>query len=375
MEYPARGYFLLADRPAVSLGNEVKAMTELNLSSAVSGHGVRAPFVLPRIALPHYLVYCARRLAQAAILMVLTVAITFTLINSAPGDMVDVIAGESSIADAAYLDQLRAKFGLDQPLPVRFLNYAERIADLDLGYSFRQNKSVLSLIAGRVGATALLMTTSVVIALSAALVLGTIAARHVNRTADAIISTLTLLAYATPVFWIGLMMIVLFSIKLRWLPSSGMETLFSGYTGLHRWGDIGLHLIMPALTLALFQLALYTRLLRASLLDVLRQDFIRTARAKGLSERRVVVRHALRNALLPLVTMVGMHFATTLGGSVVVESVFAWPGLGRLAYDAIGQRDVNLLVGIVLFSAMVVIAVNFVVDLLYGWLDPRIENA
>jgi peptide/nickel transport system permease protein len=342
--------------------------------SAVPVRGARAPLVLPRIVLPRYLVYCARRLVQAAILMVLTIAITFTLINSAPGDMVDVIAGESSIADAAYLDQLRAKFGLDKPLPVRFLNYAERIADLDLGYSFRQNKSVLSLILDRLGATALLMTTSVLIAVAGALILGTIAARHVNRTADAIISTITLLAYATPVFWIGLMMIVLFSVKLRWLPSSGMETLFSGYTGLRRWGDIGLHLIMPALSLALFQLALFTRLLRSSLLEILRQDFIRTARAKGISESRVVVRHALRNALLPLVTMVGMHFASTLGGSVVVESVFAWPGLGRLAYDAIGQRDVNLLLGIVLFSALVVIAVNFIVDLLYGWLDPRIEN-
>ncbi len=355
--------------------NEIEAMTELNLFSAIPASGARRSFRLPRIAVPRYLAYCARRLAQAAVLMVLTVAITFTLINSAPGDMVDVIAGESSIADAAYLDQLRAKFGLDKPLPVRFLNYAERIADFDLGYSFRQNKSVLSLILDRLGATALLMVTSVVLALSIALVLGTIAARHVNRAADAIISTITLLAYATPVFWIGLMMIVLFSIKLRWLPSSGMETLFSGYTGIQRWGDVGLHLIMPAVTLALFQLALYTRLLRASLLEVLRQDFIRTARAKGLSERRVVIRHALRNALLPLVTMVGMHFATTLGGSVVVESVFAWPGLGRLAYDAIGQRDVNLLVGIVLFSALVVIVVNFVVDLLYGWLDPRIEGA
>jgi len=289
--------------------------------------------------------------------------------------MVDVIAGESSIADAAYIDQLRTKFGLDKPLPVRFINYAEQVASLDLGYSFRQNKTVLSLILDRVGATALLMLSSIAIALSGALILGTIAAKYVNRTADAIISTITLLAYATPVFWVGLMMIVLFSVKLRWLPSSGMETLFSGYTGFDRLTDLGLHLLMPAITMALFQLALYTRLLRASLLEILRQDFIRTARAKGLPERRVMTRHALRNALLPLVTTVGMHFAAALGGSVVVESVFAWPGLGRLAFDSVAQRDVNLLVGIVLFSSMLVIVVNFAVDLLYGWLDPRIENA
>ncbi len=349
-------------------------MTELNVFSAIPVRRTGRAFRLPRIAVPAFAIYCAKRAVQSVFLMVLTIAITFTLINSAPGDMVDVIAGESNIADAAYIAQLREKFGLDKPLPVRFVNYVERVAQLDLGYSYRQNKSVLPLILDRVGATALLMMSSLIVGLMGALVLGTLAARYVNRTADAVISTLTLLAYATPVFWIGLMMIVLFSIKLRWLPSSGMETLFSGFTGLQRYGDIGLHLILPTLTLALFQLALYTRLLRASLLEVLRQDFIRTARAKGLSESRVIIRHALRNALLPLVTMVGLHFATTLGGSVVVESVFAWPGLGRLAYDAIEQRDVNLLIGIVLFSAVVVIVVNFMVDILYGWLDPRIER-
>ena len=232
-----------------------------------------------------------------------------------------------------------------------------------------------SLILDRLWPTALLMLASVLIAVAGAVVLGTIAARNVNRAADAVISTITLMAYATPVFWTGLMLIVLFSVKLRWLPSSGMETLFSGYTGLARLGDLASHLVMPAVTLALFQLALYTRMLRASLLDVLRQDFIRTARAKGLTERRVVFRHALRNAVLPLVTMVGVHFPATLGGSVVVESVFAWPGLGRLAFDAVEQRDVNLLAGIVVFSSMIVILFNLAVDLLQGWLDPRIEVA
>jgi peptide/nickel transport system permease protein len=355
-------------------------MTELNLHPSLSVERQpalpgRKPFALPKIAVPRFVARGARRLGQSVILMILTVAITFTLINAAPGDMVDVMAGESSIADSAYLDELRVKFGIDKPLPVRFLHYLQGVASLDLGYSFRRNRSVASLILDRLWPTALLMITSVVIAVAGAVVLGTIAARHVNRAADAIISTLTLLAYATPVFWIGLMLIVLFSVKLRWLPSSGMETLFSGYTGLARLGDLASHLVMPAVTLALFQLALYTRMLRASLLEILRQDFIRTARAKGLTERRVMFRHALRNALLPLVTMVGMHFAATLGGSVVVESVFAWPGLGRLAFDAVEQRDVNLLAGIVLFSSMIVIAVNLAVDLIQGWLDPRIEAA
>jgi peptide/nickel transport system permease protein len=351
---------------------------ELNLHPSLSAEPQPAQarrnlLALPRITVPRSVAYGARRLGQSVILMILTVAITFTLINAAPGDMVDVMAGESAIADSAYLDELRAKFGMDKPLPARFLHYLEGVASLDLGYSFRQNRSVASLILDRLWPTALLMLTSMVIAVAGAVVLGTIAARHVNRAADAIISTITLLAYATPVFWIGLMLIVLFSVKLRWLPSSGMETLFSGYTGVARLGDLAAHLVMPALTLALFQLAFYTRMLRASLLDILRQDFIRAARAKGLTERRVMFRHALRNALLPLVTMIGMHFAATLGGSVVIESVFAWPGLGRLAFDAVEQRDVNLLAGIVLFSSMIVIVVNLAVDLIQGWLDPRIE--
>jgi len=314
------------------------------------------------------------RLIHAFTILAGVLVIDFLLLHLAPGDIAQVLAGENGAADPAYVNNLRIRLGLDQPLPIQLATYAWHVVRLDLGMSFRNNLPVTTLIADRLPATMLLMGSSLALAVGAGVALGVVAARWKDSLIDDVISVVSLLAYATPLFWIGLMMIVLFSVKLRWLPSSGMETLFSGYTGLRRWGDIGLHLIMPALSLALFQLALFTRLLRASLLEILRQDFIRTARAKGISESRVVVRHALRNALLPLVTMVGMHFASTLGGSVVVESVFAWPGLGRLAYDAIGQRDVNLLLGIVLFSALVVIAVNFIIDLLYGWLDPRIET-
>ena len=322
---------------------------------------------------PPFVRFLARRLVQSLVLVLCTVMLTFAVVNLAPGDMVDVMAGEAGAADPGYVEQLRHRYGLDQPMPVRLLHYLQQLAHFDLGYSFRQNKPVLRLIGERVPATALLILSSTAIALVGALVLGTLAARKLNTATDGIISVLALLAYATPVFWIGLMLILVFSVKLRLLPSGGMETLFSGLTGFARLRDLAAHLILPALTLAFFHLALYTRLLRASMLEVLRQDFIRTARAKGLPERLVIGRHALGNALLPLITMLGMQLGAALGGAVVVESVFAWPGLGRLAFDAVGERDINLLIGIVLCSGFLVIAINLAVDLLYSWLDPRIE--
>jgi len=316
--------------------------------------------------------YAVRRTWQAAILIAITVLLTFILINLAPGDMVDVMAGEAGAADAGYLELLRGRYGLDQPLPLRFFHYLVQIGHFDLGFSFRHNLPVRDLILSRLGATASLIGIAITLAVLGAVALGTIAARHVNGAPDRIISVVTLLSYAVPTFWLGLMLVLLFSVKLRWLPSSGSETLFSGYTGWARLRDQAEHLVLPVLTLALFHLALYTRLLRASLLEVLNQDFIRTARAKGLTERRVIAVHALGNSLLPLVTMVGMQIGATIGGVVVIESVFAWPGLGRLAMDAVLQRDTTLLVGIVLFSGCFVAIVNLLVDLFYSWLDPRI---
>ena len=202
--------------------------------------------------------------------------------------------------------------------------------------------------------------------------LGVLAARRVDQWPDTLISTLGLIFYATPSFWLGLMGVVVFAVKLGWLPANGFEQIGAGYTGLQRAGDIALHLVLPVATLTLIFLAIYLRVMRAAMLEVMTLDFIRTARAKGLGETGVLVRHALRNALLPAVTLVGLQAGTLLGGSVVVESVFALPGLGRLAYEAVVQRDLNMLLGIVFVSALLVITVNFCVDLLYAKLDPRI---
>jgi peptide/nickel transport system permease protein len=202
--------------------------------------------------------------------------------------------------------------------------------------------------------------------------LGVIAARRVNKWPDTAISTLGLVFYATPSFWFGLMGIVVFAVRLAWLPPGGFESIGAGYTGLARVLDIARHLLLPTVTLALIFLAIYLRIMRASMLEVLTLDFVRTARAKGLNETAVVVRHVLRNALLPMVTLIGLQAGAMLGGSVVVESVFALPGLGRLAYDSVVQRDLNTLLGIVFISALLVIVINFVVDLAYARLDPRI---
>jgi peptide/nickel transport system permease protein len=200
-------------------------------------------------------------------------------------------------------------------------------------------------------------------------------ARFAGRALDTAISAAALVFYATPVFWIGLMLVVVFSVGLDWLPVGGMVAIEAGYTGLAYAADVARHLVLPTVTLGLFYLAVYTRLMRAAMLDVQSQDFVRTARAKGVRSWRITTRHIMRNALLPAVTLLGVQMGSILGGAVLVETVFSWPGLGRLAYEALFQRDLNLLFGILLLSSIVVVSVNLVVDLLYSALDPRIEIA
>ena len=217
------------------------------------------------------------------------------------------------------------------------------------------------------------MLTSLCLALCGGVVLGVTAARKPGSAKDTIISVASLLAYSTPLFWAGLMLIVLFSVKLGWLPSGGIRTVGAGLSGFGVVADVAKHLILPALTLALFYMATYTRLMRASMLEIYGMDFVRTAKAKGLSSNQVAYRHVLGNSILPLVSLFGVQIGSVLGGTVVVEVVFGWPGLGTLALDALTQRDINLLMGILFLSSILVVTVNLAVDLLYAWLDPRIE--
>ncbi|NDG49157.1 MAG: ABC transporter permease [Rhodospirillales bacterium] len=313
-----------------------------------------------------------KRLAASLPTLLLILVGIFCLLQFAPGDTVDAMLAQMGGGDAAIAADLRRFYGLDLSVAEQLAHYLWRLVRLDLGFSAIYGKPVATVILERLPATLSLMGASLSFAFAAGMALGVIAARRVNRWPDTLISTLGLIFYATPSFWFGLMAIVLFSVHLQWLPAGGFGDVAMGYTGARRVLDIAWHLVLPTLTLGLIFLAIYLRIMRASMLEVLSLDFVRTARAKGLRETRIITRHVLRNALLPMVTLIGLQAGTMLGGAVVVESVFSLPGLGRLAYESVVQRDLNTLLGIVFVSALLVIAVNFLVDMLYARLDPRI---
>jgi peptide/nickel transport system permease protein len=317
--------------------------------------------------------YVIRRLLQAVPVIFAILILNFLLLHLAPGDAAQVLAGEAGSATPEYMAQLRQRFGLDRPLAVQLVLYLKQMLVLDLGFSFRHSMPVLDLILARLGPTLLLMLTTFVVSVSAGIALGLLAASRAGSWRDTLISLLALVSYATPLFWVGLMLIVVFSIKLDWLPTSGMETVGAFYEGWARVLDIGRHLVLPAVSLSLFYLALYVRLMRAAVLEQAGMDYVTTARAKGLNEMRITLSHVLRNAVLPVVTVAGVQVGGLLGGSVVVESVFAWPGLGLLAFQSLFARDFNLLLGIFFLSACLVVVLNLAVDVVHTLLDPRIH--
>ena len=317
--------------------------------------------------------YILRRLFQAIPVLLGIAIVNFLLLQLAPGDAADVLAGESGSATPEYMEMLRKNFGLDKSIPEQLLIYIKNLFSFDLGFSFRHNMDVLEIILDRLGATLLLMTTTLFLSVGVGILLGLFAAMRVNHWQDSLISILAIISYATPLFWVGLMLMVIFSINLDWFPATGMEDIIKFYTGWERLLDIAHHLILPSITLSLFYLALYTRLMRASVLEQHGMDYVVTARAKGASENRVTFRHVLKNAILPVITMAGFQVGALLGGSVVVEAVFGWPGLGQLAFQTLFARDINLLLGIFFLSACLVVVVNLLVDIIYTFLDPRIE--
>jgi peptide/nickel transport system permease protein len=316
--------------------------------------------------------FLGRRLLQLIPVIVCIAGANFLLVHLAPGDVASLLAGQSGQASAQYVAELRHELGLDQPLVVQFVEYLGKLARLDLGYSYVQQAPVLQLILERLPATLLLMVSAIVLALLMGVVLGVTAARRHGSIVDNAISVGALIVYATPVFWLGLVLIVLFSVEWHLLPSDGMITVAAQKTGIDYAFDVLRHLLLPAFTLALFYVAVYTRLMRASMLEVYSLSFITTARAKGLKEHSIAWRHAMPNALLSVVTLAGVMLGNMLGGSVLVETVFGWPGLGRLVFDALLQRDLSLLLGILFVSSLVVVAANIIVDLIYGLIDPRI---
>ncbi len=322
----------------------------------------------------HRFAFVYRRLFQLVPVVLAIASFNFVLIHLAPGDAADIVAGQGGYSTIEYVEELRREFGLDKPLYQQYLIYMGKVLTLDLGFSPVQHKPVLTLIVERLPATVILVLSAIVMATGLGILLGIISASRRGTVIDSLVTVGALFFYATPAFWFGLMMIVFFSLKLDLLPSSGMETIASGKIGLAYVMDVTNHLILPSVTMALYYLAIYTRLMRASMLEVLSLDFVRTARAKGLAEYTVAWKHAARNALLPVVTVAGLQIGHFMGGSVLVETIFGWPGLGRLVFDALGQRDTNLLMGIFLMSSVFVVMMNLIADLIYGMLDPRITH-
>lgn len=315
------------------------------------------------------------RLLKAVIVLFMIVIFNFFLIHIAPGDPAAILAGEAGATDEEFLRQLREQFGLNEPLLVQLWHYISGIAMLDFGYSYRQQMPVFDLIMARMPATLLLTGTAFVLSLALGIVAGSLAAARVKKPSGSLIMALALVFYATPLFWVALMAVMLFSVHLEWLPAYGLYTVGAGHTGLALAVDVGKHLILPATTLALFFMAIYTRMTRASMLEASQQDFVKTARAKGLKNSVIQRRHILRNALLPIITLAGLQAGQMVGGAILTETVFAWPGIGRLMFEALQQRDYNLLLGIFFFSAALVIVFNIITDLVYGLADPRIKEA
>lgn len=307
----------------------------------------------------------------AVVLVIAT--FNFILVHAAPGDPAQVIAGQSGASDEKLLEQLRAEYGLDKPYPVQLANYLGRVLTLDLGYSYRQQRTVSSLIMERLPATLLLTATAFILALISGIFLGTLAGIRAGKWSDTLLTIVSLLLYATPVFWLGLMLVLLFAVELNWLPAFGYSTIGVQLTAFERMLDVGKHMILPVISLAAIYLAIYTRLMRSSVLDVTHQDFIKTAKAKGLKQGAIIMRHILRNAMLPIVTVAGMQAGALVGGAVVIETVFAWPGLGRLIYDALLQRDYPVLLGVFLVMSVIVIALNLLTDAIYRMIDPRVS--
>ncbi|MCR5858013.1 ABC transporter permease [Mesorhizobium sp. J428] len=301
------------------------------------------------------------------------VVLNFLLLKMLPGDVADTIAMESGSATEESMAAIRERLGLNLGMFEQVVNYLNNLAHFDLGTSARLGVPVTDLIVGRLPDTLLLVLSALGFALVIGIVLGWVMSAFAGKWPDRVISVVLMFIYAIPGFWLGLMAIVLFSVTMNWLPSNGNASIGAGLTGWDAFVDRLRHLIMPALSLSLFYAAVYARLTRATMLEVQQQDFMRTAAAKGLHPVVMQFRHALRNALIPVTTVAGMHLGNMLGGAMVVETVFGWPGMGRLALDSVVNRDFSVLLGILLLSSILVIIANVVVDILQSWLDPRIE--
>ena len=302
------------------------------------------------------LTYLARRLAAAVITLLGVILVMVLLVRALPGDAARIIAGLQATPE--QVEQVRLSMGLDQPVPIQYWRYLDNVVHGSLGMSARFGTTVLSEIGHRLPYTLVLAVCGTVFGAIFGIALGVLAATHKGRWVDAFGSMLGVAGISMPVYWLGILLIVLFSVQLRLLPIGGADSLSS--------------LVMPTITLGVFSMAVVSRMTRSTMLDTLDQDYVRTVRAKGVAEW-VAVRHALRNAFIPILTVIGLQFGTLLGGAVLTETVFSWPGIGQLLVQSINNRDFPLVQGIVFVFAAMFIVLNIITDLLYSVVDPRVR--
>jgi peptide/nickel transport system permease protein len=315
-----------------------------------------------------------QRLLYAALLLTAVLVLNFSMMHLAPGDIADTIAQANGGADAEVMEQIREDYGLDQPFPIQLAKYVGGVLSFDLGYSFFYNQPVTTLIFEKLPATLLLVITSQLLALVVGVLLGVFSARNPKGASSHFVTLFALFGYSAPVFWTGILLLIAFSLKIPILPVAGMrDVTIEGGFFIHAL-DIARHMVLPVITLSSIFLALYSRLCRASMMEVLGSDYIRTAKAKGLSDAQVTYKHALKNSMSPVVTLAGIQFSAVVSGAVLVETVFSWPGLGSLALQSIVARDTPTILGILFFSALVVIVGNLLTDLVLRMIDPRVGS-
>ncbi|MDY1019498.1 ABC transporter permease [Pseudomonas coleopterorum] len=313
--------------------------------------------------------YILNRLGQSAVVLVLVSLIGFMVLNLAPGGPMSQFALNPGMSQAE-LDRIAEQLGLKRPLLVQYIDWFSHLFVGDWGHSFRDGRSVLSVIAGHLPATLLLMGTSTLLSIVIGTWVGVLGAVRRYSVFDTLATVGAMVALSIPTFWFGLVAIFFFSLHLGWLPAGNMYTI-----GDQSLGDYAIHLVLPVLVLALVNVAIWSRYMRSATLDVIDQDFVRTARAKGVPYRRVLTHHVIRNALLPMITLAGLQIPTILGGALVTETVFTWPGMGRLFLDSLGYSDYPVIMGILMFSAVLVLLGNLLADLLIGVADPRVRLA
>lgn len=323
----------------------------------------------------NFLLPFLQRLFYAAMLLVAVLILNFSMLHLAPGDIADTIAQASGGANAEMMAQIRKDYGLDQPFYVQLGQYIGKVLTFDLGYSFFYNQPVTTLIFEKLPATLLLVITAQILALVLGVFLGVFSARNPKGIVSYLVTFIALFGYAAPVFWTGILLLIAFSLKIQLFPVAGMIDVTVEGGWFVKALDIARHMVLPVLTLSSIFLALYSRLCRASMMEVLGSDYIRTAKAKGLSERQITYKHALKNSLSPVVTLAGLQFSAVVSGAVLVETVFSWPGLGTLALQSIIARDTPTILGILFFSALVVIVGNLITDLVLRLIDPRVGKS